>query len=236
MGWLFPADGFDHWFTASPGAVTTDGGPITVMSLVYPINGNCGLLAGMTAASAYEWEINGDTSKWFGTGDFSGLATMTLNTWQWIGYSKATGSAAMRWHNQIYSGGSWGTWAHTAGSVIADGASATDHLQYGLSHQRTQGRRFIDAVWNTVLTDLAVEAACVTGNSLMAATPAACWQCNLSPAGGLIDLTGGGANSTGLTGTAPTLDTTQEPPSPFAYYSAASSTPAKGAFFQFLGA
>jgi hypothetical protein len=212
MAWSWAADGFDHYFTLSAGASPPDGGPITIVCLLRPTSNFVGPIRGLAGGSA-SYSIHSDSGKWFTDNDFSAGFGFALNSYQVVALSKAAGSAAVRWHQTTESGGTYGAWSHANGPTIGDGSNPVDAITIGLSYQRMAGQIAAIALWTSALSDGAVEA---LGTSAMAtwlaAGPSAAWQFNAAPALGITDLTGGGANSTSLTGTAPTLDTTNEPP------------------------
>lgn len=222
MSWLFPDDGIDRFITMASGAAPVDGGPITIVFMIKPIGNNGGIIQGIrTGSPVYSqlW-VNGPPIQYFGEGDFTGGTNIDLNNWQVVAYSKANGSAALRWHLATNLAGV-PSWVHNTGGTIGDGTGPIDSITLGLSHFRMAGFMAAGAVFGTALADLAVEALGTTSMATwMAATPLAAWQFNQDPTIDVQDLTGGGANQTAHAATRPTLSA-DNPPN-WTYFSGAS--------------
>lgn len=223
MSWAFANDGFDHYWNLAIGAVPSGNVALTWVGLIYPTNGFCGPMRALKAGSG-SWSAHADSSKWYTDNDFSSGFTFSLNNWQMLALTiPAGGAGTTRWHGNFVSGGSYGGWSHANGPTISAGAAPIDTLTFGLSYARMAGNIAAMAVYDSALTDTdVVNLGTSSGNTWMTAGPKAYWQCNSSPASGVVDQTGNGANSTSLTGTAPTLDTGNEPPG-WSYYTASSS-------------
>lgn len=236
MSYFFAGDGFDHYWTLAAGAVPSGNTALTVLGLFRPTANISGPIRALKAGSA-SWSIHADNpGKWYTDNDFSSGFTLSLNNWQMIGLTlPAGGAGTVRWDGNFASGGVYGGWSSAAGPTISAGAAPIDALTFGLAYGRMVGNVAAMAVYAGGLSSAAIAAiGTSSGNAWMAAGPAAYWQCNTNPALGVTDQTGNGANSTGLTGTAPTLDTVNEPPGWTYYTPGPSATPIKGAFLPLL--
>jgi hypothetical protein len=222
MSLSFPGDGFEHSLSGPRGGAPANAGNFTVSLLIRCTGSTIGVIEGLASGSR-NWTVHSDTGKWYTTNDFTaGFGSTNNNNWLHIGWSKASGSAAVRWHQAVHNGTSWGAYTHGNGATEGDG-STIDTITLGLAFQRMAANFAACALYGSALSDGAFEALGTSSMATwMAAAPGAAWQGNASAVSGILDLTGGGADLTTLVGTAPTLDTVNEPPG-WTYYSPAST-------------
>lgn len=235
MSYFFAGDGFDHYWILAPGAVPSGNSALTILGLFRPTANVSGPLRA-TKAGVGSWSIHADNpGKWFCDNDFSSGFTFSLNNWQMIGLTlPAGGAGTVRWDGNFASGGVYGGWTSLPGPTIPAGAGPIDALTFGLAYGRMVGNIAAGAVFPALSSAAIAAIGTSSGNAWMAASPLAYWQCNTNPALGITDQTGNGANSISLSGTAPTLDTVNEPPGWTYYTPGPSVTPIKGAFLPFL--
>lgn len=190
--------GSDEFITLAAGALL-DGGPITVLTYWRPSVGEANQFAGLVAGRASgsnQWTVLCDSGQYFHENDFTGTSGVAADAWQIVGYSKAAGTASPRWHL-------WdGSWNHVdSPSSVGDGSAVDSVLigAYGVGSGRLDGLWVCAAVWNSVLSDGAIEAAC-SPTALQAwfdASPDALWAGNqASTSDPVEDLTGSGADQT----------------------------------------
>lgn len=148
-----------------------------------------------------------DGGKIFANNDFGAGANgpTDKNGWYAIAVTKASGSAAFRYHIAPLGG----SWVHTGSGTTSDGTGATNIL-FGKGPIKGAGNFDIAAaaMYSAALSDGQIEALGTTSmNGWMAASPVTAWQFNqASTATAVTDLTSGGANQTAISGTAVVAD------------------------------
>lgn len=203
--------------TCSSGLMTSTQGPITIAAL-----------ARITATGVTAWMVQGagggfakfstliSSGPLFFENDFgSGGPTIPTNQWCWLVGTKGSGSVPPRWHVLNITAGT--AWSHSNGPAnVNDIGGTTDTIiiggQLGGGASTTwRGQIAACAVWNSVLSDLAVEAACtLSALDLKNASPK--WGVLLnqsSVATPVTDFTGGGGDQTSISGTA--VDASEPP-------------------------
>jgi hypothetical protein len=203
--------------TFGSGLQTTGQGPITLAFLARATaSGFTGwMLQGVGGGFAKFGELVSSNALFFENDFGSGGPAVTLNDWAWYVGTKASGSVLPRWHVKNITAGS--AWVHSNGSANVNDLSGTvDSIivggQVGGGASTTwRGQVAACATWNTVLSDLAIEAACtLSAADLAAASPK--WGVLLnqsSVATSVTDFTGGGGDQTSISGTA--VDASEPP-------------------------
>lgn len=212
----------DEIITAG-GAVTADGGPLTYLVLWKPLAAVAGgLIRVWKGGFVGAWSVNpySDSNAYFSTGSFVS-APYALDGWRIDGFTHVSGGQ-VRSHRYSYAGG---TWTHanlgTLGNVAAGAVAEIWHGHY-VGTEYVNARFAVEGVWNSVLTDLAIEGLTTSLAAWLALSPAALWpynQANVTDP--VLDLTGNGANQTSRNGTIVSAD---DPPG----FNYALSSPAQG--------
>lgn len=194
----------------SPGSATF-AAPYTIAALIRPVTGfaslTCFVISGNDSGGSTVWGINTDTGKAYTGFDFNGGPTMTADNWYWLVAGKASGSVLPRWGLHNLTAGT--AWAHTdGGGNVPDGGGPVTSIIVGNSTAGGgadfYGQIAAVAVWGSLLSDAAVEAACtVSATDLLAASPAWMTRFNqASTATSVADDTGGGGGQSAISGTA----------------------------------
>lgn len=220
MSWSFPS-GADTYASVGVGALPQNGAAISVWWMIRPTNGDNGMFRGLEAA-ANRIGMLSFANQTFTANDGTGGPTLLLNQWQVIGFDDV-GGGTVRWHHCTDLTGT-PTWAHSNGTAGGDRSGVIDDLRLGQGPDafRMRGHIAAGAIANSRLGDAGFVALGVTSMATWRSAAVCAWQFNVAVSGtALIDLTGGTANQTSLTGT-PTLDTGQEPPN-WTYYAPAVS-------------
>lgn len=216
MSRLFTGGAFNY-ITFGPGSAPTVQGPITLACLVKPatITGTHWWWTGR-ATSTHVWSILTDTSKLFMENDFVGGPTPTIANWWWVVVTKASGAALPRWHMKNVTTGA--AWVHSneASGTVPNNTGPITNILFGGDGSSTSTNADMKgaaaATWGSVLSDLAIEAACtLNASDLKAATPS--WMIRLnqaSTATAVVDDTGGTGGQTAITGTS--VDAADDPP------------------------
>lgn len=138
-------------------------------------------------------------------GGADGAATLAANTWQVLAMSKAAGTATARFH--IYSFAT-GAWTHenasaTNGDPSVSGGAVIGAFDTGAPANDFVGAIAAAAVWRSNLSDTLAEELSTGWSAWKARSPAALWRLDqASTATAVTDLTGGGADQSGIQGTA----------------------------------
>jgi len=146
-----------------------------------------------------------DTAHLFGDNDFSsGFGTLTASHWYWLALTKPAGSAHFRCHLRDYTTG--GAWSHgeAVGAINQTDPGTSNSLQVGAgtSFASSAGDVAVAGVWTSELADLTIEALGTSAlKDFMAGNPQWAARFMLSAPTSIQDLTGGGGNETGRTGT-----------------------------------
>lgn len=210
----FERDFTTDLLTLGAGALSAvDGGPITIV-IVFRADGVSSdqvLIRARDSSNVKIWDvlISGGQLFYATAGNFTGCSSgLSANTWYLWAVTKATGSAQVRDHLCVMTGGT-DTWTHTDRGAMPDGTGTVDHIRMsdGTGSARLDGYIAAEAVWSSVLSDAAIEALRPGLAAWNSAAPAAMWRLNDSP---VQDLTSGGADQLSITGT--TVDTGVEPP------------------------
>jgi hypothetical protein len=205
-------DGIDDRLVVDAGAVTSDGGPMTLLFLWRPLSSHAGGIIRAFDSGGGIWNVNpfSDGNVYFGV-DGQGFTSMTYSTAQnWVlgGFSKANGSATARGHRYVYD---TATWTHTNLGVVGDdtitGTMQEIVLGEFTSGQSLHGRLAVVGVWQTVLSDGQIEGLISSLADWSDLSPTALWAFNqASTSDPVLDLTGGGADQTAITGTTVSAD------------------------------
>ena len=133
------------------------------------------------------------------------LAATAATGWVLVAFTKATGTATPRFH--LYNYGTNTASHENAGGTLADPTTPVTRAQIG-RRQTTSTPRYYQGdiaavgVWNAVLTDAQFEALAFSLSAWFAVQPKGLWLLDQSAvAQTVIDLTGGGANQSSITGT-----------------------------------
>lgn len=157
--------------TFSAGGAAIKQGPITMAALVRPlsVSGERPVFAGWSGSGfGYIHLVNGGTlvlNDYFGSGP-----SVTNDVWQWLVTTKASANATPDFYIQQI-GGSWG---HTAGNQNAfDDADVASQIFVGYDGGgHWSGRCAALAIWDTVLSQSAIQAACtLNASDLKSASP-----------------------------------------------------------------
>ncbi|GAA2327523.1 hypothetical protein [Dactylosporangium salmoneum] len=193
---------------AAGGAAGLGSGAHTILAYINVAGSGTGVIQ-LRAGTTPVRSLLSDSGKFFADGDFTGGPTSETGVWAIVGYSKAAGSATIRWH---YWSPTTGTWAHSNGSVLGDPGAAIDNIWLGKAYNRGNFTGAAIGVWAAALTDMQVEAAGHTAlQDWYDLNPAALWAFNQAADTDLVlDLTGGGADQTSIVNTSPAVGT--DPP------------------------
>jgi hypothetical protein len=215
-------DGVDDSITLSVGNCGSAFGPATVAAIVRrtdQTHETC-VIAGFDGAAQdqHSWAFYVDDEGGGvpnqlvlasdNTGPTAGSPAITLttaNSWCLIAVTKATGTVAPRFHKYHYASE---TWTHeNSGSTLANSPTTTNRLQIGIYNTGPtipwEGDILICGFWNEVLSDGVLETMTETAQSWEDTNPDGLWFLNQdNVATDVIDQTGGGADETGITGTA----------------------------------
>lgn len=201
--------------TFAVGNAPPDQGPITIAVLAKAANtsGFTGWMIQARATTTAVWSIltsNNVGAKLFMENDFTaGNAGLTTG-WAWYVATKASGASTPRWHIHDLTAAT--AWSHAnAGGTVGDGTGPITNILVGgnLSAGSTwRGSIAVVAAWDSVLSDVAIEAAMTSAAAdTLAATPK--WMVRLnqaSTATSVTDDTGGGGDQTALAGTSVDAD------------------------------
>jgi len=225
--------------TCAAGAVTSDGGPITVAVLWKPATfAAMGLVTALNGSSAAVWNVNpfSDAVLYFGTNtDFASASPTVYNPsglpWRLDVWTKPDGNSTARYHEYRFD---TTTWAHTDKAATTDGNNgpvASILLGKLDADESLNGLLGAVGVWNTELSDGNIETLEDTLQHWMDLSPAALWKFNTDDvAGGAVDLTGNGADETSHSGTS--FSATE--PSPFNYALSGGGYVPRGEFLAFF--
>lgn len=169
--------------------------------------------SGTALGSVLVWRTN-NTLAWFKDPSRSGgTSSLAVNTWYLFVARKPQGNVAARFSLYDFSTTAW---IHEAGGAAigdwtAPGASGSIRFTYPGEPDNLDGAIAARAAWANTLPwsadaagDTALEAAGLESSlqSWMTAAPSALWSFNQETAATpVVDLTGGGANQTAITGT-----------------------------------
>lgn len=198
-------------------------GPFTFAWLFEPANLSSfhALIAGRNAGGVAQWNAATGDGNWLAY--YASLPAVLVNgafaidlSWQICAITKANGVAVPRMHRLPLGG----AWTHGNGSDPSGNAGtiAGGHISLGQSVDVASdfvGLLALAGVWDVQLDDGDIEdlaANLATADWLNhASAPIGLWQLNqASTAEDVLDLTGGGADQVGLTGTS--VDAENDPP------------------------
>lgn len=166
------------------------------------------LAVGATAATGYALRINATGGVVLDTDNntVTAGANLTASTQYLIAATKATGTVVGRIH--IYDIAAK-TWTHTnSGGTLANGTVPITRAAFGVNKGGTgtfwNGDIAAAGVWNVELSDTQIEALAL----FLPATTKGLWRLNQDATGtNVLDLSGGGANQSAITGTSVTAVT-----------------------------
>lgn len=194
------------------GAANVDGGPGTVMVLWRPTTVHEGwLIDAENGAGGHAFAINPytDGAIWHTMVGFRSTMTYTAGDgWRLDLWTKPTGTAAVRGHTLLLSGGSW---THTDYGTSADSTNVpTTHFRVG-RHFAAGGALDGDIAAMAVIGanwgDVTIEAASLSAGlaqwlTAIGTDPAVVWGFNQAAVSDLVlDVTGGGGDQLGISGT-----------------------------------
>lgn len=206
-------DGTDDRITLAPGACTTAFGPATVVAIIKRNSTvDNEIIGGFDGAGAtdFTWIMGLDDNAagndlYLFIPDVGSVLAPTIavpnsDNWVLIAITKASGTVAPRFHEYVYD---TDTWTHENGaSNIANGPATSNRLQLGEVGDFFGGDLLICGFWTSVLSDVAIETLKDSLSAWEALTPTGLWLLNqTNVADDVLDLTGGGANETAITGT-----------------------------------
>lgn len=194
-----------------------DGGPQTIAAIWYPDTTTThSLMVALNGSNSGVWNWNpySDGHLYYTVEgafkDSPASCDYVATEWQLSAVSKADGISAPRFHRYRYASQ---TWAHADNTSIGDatnGPVASFKLGALTGSDWLNGDLAIAAVWSRVLSDGELEALPNTLAAWQASTPAALWALNQSStAQSVLDLSGGGADQTAISGT--TVSSNQVP-------------------------
>jgi hypothetical protein len=209
---------------ATGGASGMDGGPITIVAMVLLTDTtNGGVVTAMTTGGGRMWDVEVFAGAYYytttaGNFDESPLDPVT-GSWHIIGVTKASGSATPRWHRHVWDGSP--TWEHSAGGVAIGDASApgSDGMlrvgRWSSSTEYLNGVVEVIAIWDTALSDGAIEALSASYAAWPAASPLVLWHFDQAAVTTAVDdqSTTGTADQTARTGTSVTTGNADFPDS-----------------------
>jgi hypothetical protein len=141
--------------------------------------------------------------------DISAILLQEAQNWQLVAVTKASGTVAARGHRYVYD---TTTWTH-ADSVTAAPDSSTPTASVTIGNRPTaanywSGNILIAGVWNTVLSDVAIEALITGTQAWIDAAPVEAWRLDTMSA---IQSFGTTATADESSRTGTTLDTGDAP-------------------------
>lgn len=216
MSRAFANSGGDRIIVNPSGHEPVNQGGITVMALAkFSVTASADqwLVQAYDASNNPAWGLLASGGKFFCEGDFSsGNGTVTLNHWMWVAYTKATGNVKPDWYFHDLTAGS--AWTHVQGaSNVQNLTGPPSKIVIGGRQSGSaglQGSIAAEAVYNSVLTQTAIQNASASATALLAASPS--WGVLLnqaSTATAVTDLSGNGATQASVTNTSVDSD---EPP------------------------
>jgi len=204
-------DGSDDVLVCSAGGLSAiDGGPVTLAFIVKlndTVNGSVINLRTSTGTEVCQINTDGGAYFFSTSAGFQNMGTAsTADNWHLFAVTKANASSTPRAHKYVYD---TNTWSHTnAGGNTNDGSAvgASGTVQFGRllgTSEYWNGELAAAGVWDRVLTDTEVEQLAHSLIDWHATTPKGLWVFDQADTGQkLLDLTGGGANESSITGTA----------------------------------
>lgn len=133
---------------------------------------------------------------------FSTFTVVNADGWVLVAAGKATGSATPRFHKYVYSSNSW---THeNGGGTLANASGTVNNVRFGEWEGIDDfgGDLAVAAMWKRNLADGEVELLAHSLTAWHASAPTALWTFDQSATTqNVLDLTGGGANQSSLTGT-----------------------------------
>lgn len=150
------------------GDAPPDQGPITIMALVNPsvTNATARIVQGANSGGGLVLGLLCSGGKWFAENDFSSGCGAVVTGWQYVGFSKAAGSATPTFHFGIPDGVGGIDWTHTpGGGAVGDGSGPISVIRVGdgvdaSATQTWRGEIATVGMWRASLADGDVEAAC----------------------------------------------------------------------------
>lgn len=150
------------------GDAPPDQGPFTVMALVNPsvTNATARVVQGANSGGGLVFGLLCSGGKWFAENDFSAGCGTVVTGWQYVGFSKAAGSATPTFHFGIPDGVGGVNWTHTpGGGVVGDGSGPISVIRVGdgvdaNAAQTWRGEIATVGLWRAQLADGDVETAC----------------------------------------------------------------------------
>ena len=211
-------DGIDDEITVDVGAVD-DFAAYTWATIVQLAQSEAGgLITARTAGSVSRWHVNPFTndqvfwSSQNGGFDGSGI-TLSYAVWMLLAVSKPSGANVARFHFYNFD---TDTWSHADGDNGNFGSLGADvdtitHGTWDLDDEYSEHDLAVTGVWDSALSDGALEGLTTSLDDWVAAGPAALWAFNQADVGDpVLDLTEGGADQTAIVGT--TVVTDDDPP------------------------
>lgn len=197
----------DQYIAFAPAGVAGfDGGPLSVAFLWRADSSTPhGLVSARNAGGATVWGANpySDGLVYFATAGFRSTVSWMPGRWHLTVLTKGDGPSVVRGHQYDYTAG---TWTHADyGTAMGDsGAGPITDIRLGWcgSADRLDGQLAAAAVWDAVLTDAQTETMVASLGAWAALNPDALWALNQADtATPVADLTGGGADQSGIAGT-----------------------------------
>lgn len=210
-------DGVDDFITLAPGGVASyDGGPMTLAYIWRPLSVHAGsMIYAVDGASTLAWSSNpfSNGQVFFATSAGSlGGTTYSANEWYMHAWTKADLSSEVRRHQFVFS---TQTWTHTASGVsFGDTPNIPfERIEIGknrLGVEFLHGDVAIIGVWNSVLSDTALELLRHSSRWWVTAAPGALWTFDQSDVSQPVQDVIGAADQTSIGGT--TVLQGQDPP------------------------
>jgi hypothetical protein len=136
-----------------------------------------------------------------GTTDVQGPTLVTADDWCLIAVTKATGTTTPRFHKYVYSTDTW-THVDASGTLANSGAASTSNRIGDDGGDFFKGDIASVGIWDAQLVDAQVESLASSLPAWFQAQPKALWLLDQSATTQkVVDIAGGGANESALTGT-----------------------------------
>jgi hypothetical protein len=133
-----------------------------------------------------------------------GVTLTVADGWCLLVGTKVAGTSQVRWHKYVYSTNVW-THANSTSTVadgVAPGAGGTVRFGEWQDSDDLSGDLEVVGLWSRALSDAEVEPLAYSFANWIATGPSGLWRFNQASVGTpLLDVTGGGANETTITGT-----------------------------------
>lgn len=193
-----------HRIDVATGGIDLAGG-LTFLAVAYRTGGT-GLLAVSGSSDATMNAGSGNLACYIGgTRSPSPAITLTSGQWYLVAVTKTAGTSAVRFHAFDMAAGTWTRADASSTSVTPTWTPTSARIGNGTGASPTQGWNgsiAAAAAWNRALSDAELDRLPYSLAAWLAAGPSAMWVLDQhSTATPVLDLTGGGADQTSISGT-----------------------------------